>query len=95
MTTVVLSAQWILAGCFIFLFILALMAGWRYPGIRAAAAAIAILSAIHIAFYYALLVRPDWLNTYETMLFSVVIRYYVMFLALLILALAIRRERWK
>jgi hypothetical protein len=73
----------------------AFLAGWRWPRLRPLAFAVGFLSATHIAYYALFLIWPDVLNGEQTLLFSVVLRYQVLFTAALVLLMSVERGRWR
>jgi hypothetical protein len=90
-----LAAQWFLLGCLTALLALSIITGAVYPRLRPPAFCIGLLALTHTAYYYAFLVRPDWLDATQTQFFSIAIRYQTVFTMGLILALLVRMRRWR
>jgi len=80
---------------YVTLLLIAAMAGVRWPRLRPLAFAVGVLSATHTAYYVLFLVYPDVLDAAQTMLFSIVLRYQVLFTAVLVMAMGIARGRWR
>lgn len=57
--------------------------------------AVGVLAAPHVAYYALFLIWPEVLGTYGTMLFSIGLRYMVMFLGGFLLLLAAWRRPWR
>ena len=77
------------------LLLAALLIGWRWPRLRPLAFAVGFLSATHIVYYGLFLIWPDVLDGERTLLFSVVLRYQVLFTAALVLMMSVERGRWR
>jgi hypothetical protein len=73
----------------------AVVAGWRWPRLRPLAFAAGFLAATHVVYYALFLIWPDALDAPQTLLFSVVLRYQVLFTAALVLAASVARRRWR
>ena len=85
---------WLLVG-YVLLVVTSVMAGARWRRLRPLAFAVGFLSATHVAYYVLFLVYPDVLDAQGTMLFSIVLRYQVLFTAVLVMAMGIARGRWR
>ena len=85
--------QWGLLVGFTVVTLAALLDG-RNPTVRRVAVAVGFISLPHAAYYALFLICPDALGPIGTMLFSIVLRYQPLFVAVLMLALA-RRGKWK
>lgn len=72
-----------------------LLLGRRHKSLRPWAFAVGFLAAIHAAYYYFFLIQPDVLGTYATMMFSIGLRYVVMFLSVLVIVLVKMSDRWR
>ena len=77
------------------LLLAALLAGWRRPDMRPSSFAVGVLSASHVVYYALFLIWPDVLDGQQTMLFSIVLRYEVMFALCIALAIEARHRSWK
>lgn len=73
----------------------AFLTGWRRPRLRPLAFAVGFLSATHVAYYALFLIWPDVLDGAATLLFSVVLRFQVLFTGALILGASVARGRWR
>jgi hypothetical protein len=72
-----------------------LVLGWRHKSLRPWAFAVGFLSAIHAAYYYFFLIQPGVLGAYATMMFSIGLRYVVLFLSVLVMVLVKMSDRWR
>ena len=88
------SLQVGLALGFLFLFVTAVIAGLKGRGVRPTAFAAAIVAGSHALYYVLFVWFPDVLDGPQTMLFSIVLRYEVLGLVAIILALSVLRGRW-
>lgn len=88
------SLQVGLAVGFLGLVVAALLAGARRPAIRPFAFATGVVAGSHALYYVLFLWFPDVLDAQGTMLFSIVLRYEVLGLVAISLALAVRGARW-
>lgn len=66
--------------------------GWRWPRLRPLAFAAGMVAAGHFVFYALFLWFPDALDARQTMCLSFVLRYQVLGIAALSLALAVKRR---
>lgn len=89
----VLVLQWGLLIGFCVVGVAALVAARPRPG-RGALVAVLFLAAPHAAYYALFLIWPDALGPIGTMYFSIILRYQVLFVVMLVLFLA-RRGKWK
>ena len=80
---------------YVALLLIAAMAGIRWSRLRPLAFAVGVLSATHMLYYALFLVYPDVLNSAQTMLFSIVLRYQVLFTAAIVLVMGMARGRWR
>lgn len=92
MTTAIVL-QWGLLLGYGLLVIAALIAGRRRSA-RPLALGIIFLSLPHMVYYILFLILPQVLDGQQTMLFSLALRYQVLFTGALLLATDVRR-RWK
>ena len=88
------SLQTGLALGFLSLLVVALIAGAKRRGVRPTAFAAGVVAGSHALYYVLFLWFPDVLDAAETMLFSIVLRYEVLGLVAIILALSVLRGRW-
>ena len=95
MTGPALALQWGLLVAYLTLVAAALIVGYRRPVLRPWAFAVGFLSATHVAYYWLFLVQPDVLDSEATMMFSIALRYQVLFTAMLTLGLAVMRDEWR
>ena len=79
---------------YVALLLIAAMTGVRWPRLRPLAFAVGVLSATHTAYYALFLVWPEALGPQGTMLFSIGLRWLVLFVAVFMLAMALKREQW-
>ena len=93
--TIAVAGQWLLLGGYTALMAWSLLVGWRIPKLRPSAAVAGTLAFSHIVYYVLFLILPDVLDAGGTMLFSIAIRFQVLFTAALLLALAVRRNQWR
>lgn len=77
------------------LLVAAFIVGGRRPPLRPLAFAAGMVAAGHVVFYALFLWWPEALDGRQTMLLSFILRYEVLFVAALALALAVRRDRWR
>lgn len=73
------------------LLIMAFVVGARRPPLRPLAFAAGMIAAGHVFFYASFIWFPDLLDARQTMLLSFILRYQVLGVAALALALAVRR----
>lgn len=78
---------------FLAVFVAAIVVGARWPATRPPAFATGVIAGSHALFYILFVWFPDVLNGTQTMLFSIVLRYEVLGLVALTLALAVLRDR--
>ena len=90
-----MALQWALMAGFLALTAIAALAGALWKRVRPTAFAVGFLSMVHAAYYAFFLIWPDILGPYATMLFSISTRWVVLFVALLVLGMAVWRERWR
>lgn len=90
-----MALQWGLLMAYSWLLGAAFVVGWRRPSLRPWAFAVGFLSATHAAYYWLFLVWPDVLDGEATMMFSIALRYQVLFTAMLVLGLAVARSGWR
>ena len=76
------------------LLLIAAMAGARVRRLRPLAFSVGFLSATHAVYYALFLVWPEALGPQGTMLFSIGLRWLVLFVAVFMLAMALKREQW-
>ena len=88
------SLQVGLALGFLLLFVAAFVAGAKQRGVRPTAFAAAIVAGSHALYYILFIWFPDALDAPQTMLFSIVLRYEVLGLVAIVLALSVLRGRW-
>ena len=87
-----------LAVGFTALLIAALVIGWRRPHLRALAFASGTVAAPHAAYYVLFVWFSDVLDASQTMLFSIALRYEVLGMTTLLLAMPLARtlrKQWK
>lgn len=72
----------------------ALIVGGRRRPARPWAFAVGVLAAAHAVYYALFLMQPRVLAAEQTMLFSISLRYMVMFLAGILLGIAAWRRPW-
>lgn len=89
------ALQWGLLAGYAALLACAAVAGYRIPWLRPLAFMVGLLATTHALYYALFLVWPEVLDGQRTMLFSIAIRYQVLFSAALGLALAVQRSRWR
>ena len=87
--------QWGLLVAHLALVAAALVVGYRRQALRPWAFAVGFLSLTHVAYYWLFLVWPDVLGGEATMMFSIALRYQVLFTAMLVLGLAVMRDEWR
>lgn len=75
--------------------VIAFIVGARRPVVRPGAFAAGVVAGSHTLYYVLFLWFPDVLDAPQTMLFSIVLRYEILGLAAVSLALAIKRARWE
>lgn len=92
MITVATAGQWALLGGYLALLAWVIIVGQRLPRLRPFAFVAGTVAASHIVYYALFLIFPDVLNGEATMLFSIAIRFQILFTAALLLALAVRRN---
>ena len=80
---------------YVTLLLIAAMAGVRWPRLRPLAFAVGVLSATHTDYYALFLVYPDVLDAAQTMLFSIVLRYQVLFTVTIVLVMGMAKDRWR
>lgn len=73
------------------LLLMALFVGWRRAALRPLAFAAGMIAAGHVVFYASFVWFPDALDARQTMVLSFLLRYHVLGVAALALALAVRR----
>ena len=88
------SLQTGLAVGFLLLVVAAVIAGARRPSVRPVAFAAGVVAGSHALYYVLFLWFPDVLDGPQTMLFSIALRYEVLGLVAIILALSVLRGRW-
>ena len=86
--------QWGRLGGNVALLLAALVAGWRRPLARPWAFAVGVLAAAHGLYYALFLMEPRVLTAEQTILFSISLRYMVVFLAAFLLIMTIWRRPW-
>lgn len=72
----------------------AILAGAKRRGVRPTAFAVGIVAGSHALYYVLFLWLPDVLDNQETMLASIALRYQVLGLVAIVLALSVLRGRW-
>ena len=77
------------------LLLIAAMAGARVRRLRPLAFSVGFLSATHTVYYALFLVYPGVLDAAQTMLFSIVLRYQVLFTTTIVLVMGMARGRWR
>lgn len=92
--TVLVLQRGLLVG-YVALLLIAAMTGVRWPRLRPLAFAVGVLSATHTAYYALFLVYPDVLDAAQTMLFSIILRYQVLFTTAIVLVIGMARGRWR
>ena len=80
---------------YVALLLIAAMTGVLRPRLRPLAFAVGVLSATHTAYYALFLVYPGVLDAAQTMLFSIVLRYQVLFTTTIVLVMGMARGRWR
>jgi hypothetical protein len=80
---------------YVALLLIATMAGIRWSRLRPLAFAVGVLSATHMLYYALFLVYPGVLDAAQTMLFSIVLRYQVLFTTTIVLVMGMARGRWR
>ena len=80
---------------YVTLLLIAAMAGVRWSRLRPLAFAVGVLSATHMLYYALFLVYPGVLDAAQTMLFSIVLRYQVLFTAAIVMVMVMARGRWR
>lgn len=75
--------------------VMAFIAGARRPVVRPGAFAAGVVAGSHTLYYVLFLWFPDVLDATQTMLFSIALRYEVLGLVTISLALAIKSARWE
>ena len=80
---------------YVTLLLIAAMAGVRWSRLRPLAFAVGVLSATHMLYYALFLVYPGVLDAAQTMLFSIVLRYQVLFTTTIVLVMGMARGRWR
>ncbi len=93
--TIAVAGQWLLLGGYTALLAWSILVGWRISRLRPSAAVASSLAISHVVYYVLFLILPDVLDAGGTMLFSIAIRFQVLFTAALLLALAVRRSQWR
>ncbi len=73
----------------------ALIVGGRRRRLCPLAFAVGVVALPHALFYAEFLWFPAFLDGYQTMLFSLMLRYQVLGVAVLVLAMAVIRDRWR
>lgn len=91
---VALTLQWGLLVAFLAAWAFAALAYRLWPRTRPVAFAVGFVSAAHAVYYALFLVWPGVLGAQGTMLFSIGLRWLVLFVAVFMLAMALRREQW-
>ena len=91
--TLAIALQWGLLVGFAMLLPAAVVAGHYRPAARPWSFAVGVMAVTHGAYYALFLVWPDVLGAQETMLFSITLRYMVMFLIAFVLVLALK-DKW-
>ena len=89
------SLQAGLAVGFLLLVVAAVIAGAKRRGVRPTAFAAGVVAGSHALYYVLFLWFPDVLDGPQTMLFSIVLRYEVLGLVAISVALAVMRARWE
>ena len=89
------SLQAGLAVGFLLLVVAAVIAGAKRRHVRPTAFAAFIVAGSHALYYVLFLWFPDVLDATQTMLFSIVLRYEVLGLVAISVALAVMRARWE
>lgn len=89
------SLQVGLAVGFLGLLVAAVIAGARRPVVRPVAFAAGVVAGSHALYYVLFLWFPHVLDATQTMLFSIVLRYEVLGLVAISVALAVKRARWE
>lgn len=95
MTSPALALQWGLLVAYMALIAAAAIVGYRRPVLRPWAFAVGFLSLTHAAYYWLFLVQPSVLDGEGTMMFSIALRYQVLFTAMLVLGLTVLRDEWR
>ena len=88
-----MALQWLLLVGYAVVTVAALVGGRRPPG-RRVAEAVLFIAVPHTLYYAMFLIWPDALGATGTMYFSIILRYQVLFVVMLVLLLA-RRGKWK
>lgn len=89
------SLQVGLAAGFLGLLVAAFVAGARRPSVRPVAFAAGVVAGSHALYYVLFLWFPHVLDATQTMLFSIALRYEVLGLVAISVALAVKRARWE
>lgn len=90
-----LLGQWLLLVGYTVLFLCSLYTGYRISRLRPMVIAAITIAITHIVYYALFLVWPDVLDFNETMLFSILLRFQILFSIMAGLVLAIRRYMWR
>ncbi len=88
-----IALQWGLLIGFALLLSAAVWVGRRRPAAGPVVFAVGMVAGAHTAYYALFLIWPDVLGAQETMLFSISLRYMILFLTVFVLVLALR-GRW-
>ena len=91
---VALALQWGLLVAFLAALAFAALAYRLWPRVRPVAFAVGFVSAAHGIYYGLFLMWPEALGPQGTMLFSIGLRWLVLFVAVFMLAMALKREQW-
>ena len=90
---VALVLQWSLLAGYAGLLFVAALAGRRWPRVRPVAFAVGFVALTHVIYYVLFLIWPAVLEAYATMLFSIALRWMVLFVDVAMLFMALRRDR--
>lgn len=93
--TLALWLQWGLLAGYGGLLVASAVVGGLRRRVRPWAFAIGVLAASHVIYYALFLMQPRVLDAEQTELFSISLRYMVMFLATFLLLIAAWRRPWK
>ena len=85
---------WLLVG-YVLLVVTSVMAGARWRRLRPLAFAVGFLAATHAVYYALFLIWPHVLSAPQTMLYSIVLRYQVLFTATIVLVMGMAKGRWR
>ena len=89
--TIATASQWALLGGYMTLLLWSAFVGGWLPRLRPVAWAAGSVAVSHVVYYALFLIWPDVLDGPATMLFSIALRFQILFTAAILLAMAVRR----